>query len=97
MAQILVIVGNVAPAQKLGYATPGQKIHMRVLNGAGAILLRFAQSRELLDSPSPFFPDTQGYIITSLDGLVEVQWEGDIYAEGVVANAAPVQLQFGIE
>lgn len=81
-------IPNTAPAQKVGNVRPGTRIHIQVLNGAGAVACRFASRQDLLDNPTPF-GGAQGFLLTSANGVVELIWqEAEIWAEGLAANAS---------
>jgi hypothetical protein len=86
-------IPNSAPAIKIGNVAQGSRMHVQVLNGAGAISCRFANRQEVLDNPLPF-GGNQGFVLTSDDGLVELIWEGDVWAEGLPANASQPQIEF---
>lgn len=88
------VIPNVAPATKLGNVVPGKKIKLQVLNGAGAVVCRFAGRQDDLDNPLPF-GGAQGFAFTSTDGAVEMHWNApEIWAEGVAANAALPVIEF---
>jgi hypothetical protein len=86
-------IPNSPSAIKIGNVAQGQKMHAQVLNGAGAITCRFANRQETLDTPLPFGGD-QGFAITSSDGLVELVWEGEVWAKGNAANASQPLIEF---
>jgi hypothetical protein len=87
-------IPNSPSAIKIGNVPQGSRVHFQVFNGAGAITCRFANRQEVLDNALPFGGD-QGFAITSADGLVELVWEGEVWAKGNAVNAAQPLIEFG--
>lgn len=86
-------VPNAAPATKLGTVPAGKRVHLQVLTANCTI--RLAGSREELDTARPGIGP--GLQIKDTNGPVEIQWSGEIYAEGLAANpSSPVEVSFGI-
>jgi hypothetical protein len=81
-----ITVPNVAPAARVGTAIVASKLDVQVLSAAG-VFVRIGHSRDELDNPLPFGGAT-GFSIDSTSGLVELQWLGEVWMEGLASNAA---------
>ena len=79
-------IPNVAPAARVGTALVPSKLGVQVLSAAG-VFVRIGKSREELDNPLPF-GGAQGYQLDSTAGYVELQWEGEVWMEGLPSNAS---------
>jgi hypothetical protein len=78
-------IPNDAP-QKVGSAAVSSKLDVQVLSAAG-VFIRIAKSRDELLNPLPF-GGNQGITFDATAGLVELQWQGDIWICGVIGNAS---------
>lgn len=81
-------------ATKVGNVRPGTKIHVQVLNGAGAIVACLGDRQDILENPEPFAGQS-GMQFTSNDGVVEIVWQStEVWAMGVAANASNPVINF---
>lgn len=81
-----ISIPNVAPAQRVGTALTPSKLDVQVLSPAG-VFVRVGHSRDELDNPLPLL-GAAGLTIDSTAGIVEVQWLGEVWMEGVATNAS---------
>jgi hypothetical protein len=89
-----ISIPNTAPAVKVGTAWVQSKLDIQVLSAAG-VFVRIGHSRDELDSPGPF-TGPQGFQIDSTSKLVEIQWLGEIWMEGLPANASQPLVVIGV-
>lgn len=80
-----IAIANSSPAQKIGTVPPGGKLHLQVLTAS--VTVRIAADRDSLDTPYPL-SGAQGFPFDSTYGIVELQWLGEVWAEGIAANGA---------
>jgi hypothetical protein len=83
---IPITVPNKAPAVRVGTALTASKLDIQVLSPAG-VFVRVGHSRDELDNPLPF-SGPAGLQLDSTVGILEVQWQGEIWMEGLPANAS---------
>jgi hypothetical protein len=81
---MIMTISNSAP-QRCGTAAKGSKLDVQVLSVAG-VFIRIGKSRDELNTPLPF-SGQQGISFDSTAGLIELQWEGEVWICGVAANA----------
>lgn len=81
-----ITIPNVAPAARVGTALQSSKLDVQVLSAAG-VFVRIGHSRDELDNPLPFAGAT-GFQLDSTSGLVELQWLGEVWMEGLPSNAS---------
>jgi hypothetical protein len=84
---------NTKPAYRLGSARAGQKVHLLVVTPG--VTVRIASDRNSLELDTPF-GGSQGLQFTSLSGVIEMQWNGEIWAQGVAANASLPVVDFSV-
>jgi hypothetical protein len=81
-----ITIPNVAPAARVGTALQSSKLDVQVLSPAG-VFVRIGHSRDELDNPLPFAGEA-GFSLDSTSGLVEIQWLGEVWMEGLASNAS---------
>jgi hypothetical protein len=81
-----ITIPNVAPAARVATAIESSKLHVQVLSAAG-VFVRIAKSRDELDNPLPFSGPI-GYTFDSTAGIIELQWQGEVWMEGLASNAS---------
>jgi hypothetical protein len=90
---MLHTIPNTKPAYRLGSAKAGQKIHLLITTVG--VTVRFAADRNTLELDTPF-GGSQGLQFTSTNGVIEMQWSGEIWALGIAANAVSPVVDFSV-
>jgi hypothetical protein len=100
--QVVIQVPNVDPPLKVATVKRGQKLHMRLFNNVATdngnlgTIVRYSRERTDLMDPTPFLPQA-GHRLLQADGMIELNWEGDVWVEGTTGNTVQPQLSFGVE
>ena len=98
----LIKVPNAGVAIKLATLQRGQKLHIRLLNnvaadnGALGTFVRFASDRATLEIDKQFVGQS-GYSLFQADGLIEIQWIGEVYCFGSNGNSVVPIISYGYE
>jgi hypothetical protein len=102
MSMVIVQAPNSAPALKVATLNVTQKLHLRLLNSVSTdnsnlgTIVRFGKSRDVLDLPvAPSMPQN-GHRLLQSDGMIEMQWDGDVYLEGTTGNTVLPQVALEI-
>jgi hypothetical protein len=86
MSSIPITIPNTPPAARVGTALQSSKLAIQVFSPAG-VMVRLGKSRDELDNPLPFGRPA-GYQFDSTSGIIELQWQGEVWLEGLPTNAS---------
>jgi hypothetical protein len=98
----LISIPNAGVPIKLATLQRGQKLHIRLLNnvagdnGALGTMVRFASERSTLEITKQFVGQS-GYSLFQADGLIEIQWVGEVYCSGSTGNSIVPIISYGYE
>ena len=81
-----ITIPNTSPAARVGTALQSSKLAIQVLSAAG-VFVRLAKSRDELSDALPF-NGFAGYLFDSTVGVVELQWIGEVWLQGVPTNGS---------
>jgi hypothetical protein len=90
----VLILNPPDPPQRHAYIYPRRKIHATVLTPSRTV--RLARDRSVLDNESTANPNPGGLTINDTTGTVELEWEGDLWIHGVLANAGTTFLELDV-